>query len=281
MMKMRLLFILFILSMSACSSPKAIEIGDIPPVVVPKHSQKMATAYTISGMAKRSQHKYVKSGSEVERVRNIMYRLCDALGTPRDTWPVYIYDGHDVANAFAVNQNSMLVYTGLIRRISDDSYLATILAHEVGHLLALHGPDEDKERKTSITKGIGNVLGIAAMVGAAAVGASYEGSRALGNLVRGGTYTAGKGVITSYDREQEYQADQIGLMLMAKAGYDPRKAIEFWDTAEKVIGKSAGLSFLATHPSHSARQSALKKALPIAMKYYGGDEGEGKKDPKN
>lgn len=271
-MKAKLFVITLLLFFCACSSPKAIEIGEIPPVVIPKHSQKMATAYTISGIAKRQQHKYVKSGSEVERVRSIMYRLCDALGTPRDTWPVYIYDGHDVANAFAVNQNSMLVYTGLVRRISDDNYLAAILSHEVGHLLAQHGPDEEKERKTSVTKGVGNVLGIAAMVGASIAGVPYQSSKAVGQLVRGGTYVAGKGVITSYDREQEFQADQIGLMLMAKAGYDPRKAVDFWDNAEKVIGKSAGISFLATHPSHRARQNALKKALPIAMKYYGGDE---------
>jgi predicted Zn-dependent protease len=72
----------------------------------------------------------------------------------------------------------------------------------------------------------------------------------------------------AYDRDMEYEADHIGMMLMAKAGYDPSAAIRFWTNSDEIFGGSNSLSFFSTHPSNSDRLDALNEYLPIAQQYY-------------
>jgi predicted Zn-dependent protease len=267
--------LLSLLSLAACSSRKTIPVGEIPKVSKPS---KQVVKMTYSAIAQRANSKrqvLLQSGSEYNRVRNILSKLTAALGTPSDTWPLYIVDGHDVANASAVNQNSIVVYTGLIRRIRDDSMLAAIMGHEIAHILAKHGPDKDRKKKVGTTNMIGNMLGLAVSVGAAVAGVDPNSANSLGGLAHKGTAVVGQGAILSFDRSQETEADHVGLMIMAKAGYDPRAAVKVWENSEKIFGGSNSFSFLSTHPSGSARIDDLKDAMPKALKLYQARTGVG------
>ncbi len=96
-------------------------------------------------------------------------------------------------------------------------------------------------------------------------------SRTAGQLGRDTVEQTAKvsaGLMLQYDRDQEYEADQIGLMIMGKAGYDPRVAVEFWNRASEIFGSSGGGSFLSTHPTADDRAEELEEALPVALKYY-------------
>ncbi len=263
-----LVALLALLSLAACSGRKTIPVGEIPKVTKPS---KQVSKMTYSAIAKRAnsrRQKLLRSGSEYDRVRNILNRLTAALGTPGDTWPLYIVDGYDVANASAVNQNSIVVYTGLIRRIRDDNMLAAIMGHEIAHILAKHGPDKDRKKKVGTTNMVGNILGVAVSVGAAVVGADPNSARTLGGLAHKGTAVVGTGAILAFDRSQETEADHVGLMIMAKAGYDPRAAVKVWKNSKEIFGGSNSFSFLSTHPSGSTRIDDLEDAMPKALELY-------------
>jgi predicted Zn-dependent protease len=99
-----------------------------------------------------------------------------------------------------------------------------------------------------------------------------QSAQQIGSLTSDASGAVSAGLILQYDRDQEFEADQIGLMIMGKAGYDPEKAIDFWKNSEKIFGSSNTLGFFKTHPSDSSRAARLQEALPIAKKYYEGKD---------
>jgi hypothetical protein len=116
-------------------------------------------------------------------------------------------------------------------------------------------------------------LGSAA-AGAAVAGATQSPSmgNAAGRVTSGITQEVGSGILVyPYSRQLEHEADTVGLMLMAKAGYDPQGAIDFWKRAQKSPEFSSSVSFLSTHPAAENRLQQLQEALPVAQRYYRGE----------
>jgi hypothetical protein len=153
-------------------------------------------------------------------------------------------------NAFCVSGGKVAVYTGIFPIARDEAGLAVILGHEVAHALLRHSG----ERMTQ-TQILGTGL---ALAGAGGVNPQIFQALGLGASV---------GVVLPFSRSQESEADHVGLILMAKAGYDPRVSLDVWNRMERKE-KDATPDFLSTHPGSETRIQQLKAWMPEALQYY-------------
>lgn len=212
-------------------------------------------------VAKKENLKLRQEGNNYVRAKTIVSRLSQAAGLGNFSYPVYMADAGKRTNAFALNGNTIVVYDELARRIGNDEELAAILGHEVSHILGQHHKDTTSTERQAI-------VDVAATLIGSVIGSSV--SATAGDIARQGTALAGSGAfVRSYDRAMEYEADQVGMLLMAKAGYDPEGAIRFWSKASSVLGAAGGgYDFFSTHPSHGNRMQRLRETLPTARKLY-------------
>lgn len=189
-------------------------------------------------------------------VRRVASRLADASGLKED-WQFVVIESPQV-NAFALPGGKIAVYSGMLPVAHDDAGLATVLAHEIGHVMAHHSA----ERMTR-----SQIVGAGTGILASVLGGGSAGSQqSLAALLGAG---ATVGLELPFSRKQELEADHIGLDLMAKAGYDPREAIAFWQRMQAQAGAGGGApTFLSDHPSDENRIAQLKALLPEALSYY-------------
>ncbi|MFH1830565.1 MAG: M48 family metallopeptidase [Pseudomonadota bacterium] len=197
---------------------------------------------------------------EYERLKRIVERI-----KPHTHYPSFPYEVHladiDVVNAWCAPGGKMMVYTGLwkpkeglVEKGNDDE-LAAVMAHEIAHANARH-----------VTEAISRTMTIAiagtAVQTAIAAGGSSHGANLFGEIFADGMNI----YLPSYSRKNEYEADRLGLMYMAKASFDPRAAVRLWKKAAKE--KKDRTSIFASHPSSGARARELEKLLPEAMALY-------------
>jgi predicted Zn-dependent protease len=163
----------------------------------------------------------------------------------------------DTANAWAMPGGKVAVHTGMLPVAEDETGLATVMGHEVAHAVARHG----NERMSQ---------GLLTQLGGMALGAALSQNPSQTNQLFMAAYGIGTqvGVLLPYSRLQESEADQLGLIFMAMAGYDPRKAVDFWQRMAAKGSGEAPPEFLSTHPSHDTRINQIEDHLPEAMKYY-------------
>jgi predicted Zn-dependent protease len=148
------------------------------------------------------------------------------------------------------------VYTGILPFTQDDSGLAVVLGHEVAHAIAEHG----NERMSQ-----GLLANMGAMALSVALAQKPRQTQELFMTVFG--VGANVGLILPYSRLHEKEADRIGLILMARAGYDPRVAVPFWERMNRKES-ARSLEFLSTHPAPSTRIANIQSYIPEAMSYY-------------
>jgi metalloendopeptidase OMA1, mitochondrial len=184
-----------------------------------------------------------------QRVQTVGRRIAAVSGHPEWDWQFTLFDNPE-PNAFALPGGKVGVYTGLFKVAQNDAQLAAVMGHEVGHAIARHGAERMSH-------------GILAQLGGVAVGAA-TGSAAVVDLY---SQAATLGVILPYSRGQESEADEIGLMLMAEAGYDPREAVKLWQNFEALSGQRPP-EFLSTHPSEGTRIQRLQELMPKALEIY-------------
>ncbi|CCN50074.1 putative Peptidase M48 [Vibrio nigripulchritudo MADA3029] len=168
-----------------------------------------------------------------------------------DRWEVVVFDS-DQINAFALPGGKIGVYTGLLKVAKNQDQLATVIGHEIAHVLADHGNERlSSSQLANVGLQITNV---------SLQNSEYQGL-AMGVLGVGVQY----GVLMPYGRSQESEADILGLDLMAKAGFDPRQSVELWKNMAKASKGKNPPELLSTHPSHNTRITNLSNrfsALP-------------------
>lgn len=253
-------------SMTACTTvsgpTKGFTSGTIPTATVPSQASIAETRKVIiqelghkQGMALST------SGADYQRVNNLVRRLSRAAGLGGFSYPVIIANAGNKVNAMAVNGNTIVVYKELLRRVPDDKQLAAVVGHEISHILNRHHTDNTAQKRA-----VGVAIG-AGILGSI-IGGRYGADS--GKMAEDIAGTLGQGYfVNSYSREMEYEADHTGMLLMAKAGYDPQGAISFWSNANRIFGVSNnGGEFLSTHPSGGHRLARLQAALPQARQYY-------------
>lgn len=173
----------------------------------------------------------------------------------RMDWEVVVFED-DSANAFALPGGKIGVHTGLLDVAKNQDQLATVVAHEVGHVLSRHGAERVSQQFAA---------GTAMQMVNAYVGDESSNSSKLAMAMLGlGTQV---GVLLPYSRIQESEADVIGLDLMAKAGFDPRQSVNLWrNMASQGGGRPPEL--LSTHPAPDSRIRELQDRMPRAMEFY-------------
>jgi predicted Zn-dependent protease len=193
-----------------------------------------------------------------EQVTRVGRRIAEATGKSDYQWEFKVVDNDKMVNAFCLPGGKVAVYTGIMPVARDDAGLATVMGHEVAHAIARHGGERLSQQ-----------LAVEGLVAASAIALSQKDSKKAnlyaGLLGLGATV----GLLLPYSRLQESEADRLGLIFMAKAGYDPRAAGEFWRRmAEAGKGKAKPPEFLSTHPADETRIRQLEQWLPEALTYY-------------
>ena len=167
-------------------------------------------------------------------------------------WEYIVINAPKTVNAAAIAGGRILVYTGILPVARDDTGLAAIIGHEVGHVMAHHTAERISQYEAL------NIAG--AIVGAAGVSNTWMALLGLGTEV---------GILLPYSRANESEADHIGLLLMAKAGYDPRESVALWQRMRQTSGESGrGPEFLSTHPNPETRITDLQAWMPKAWQYF-------------
>lgn len=211
----------------------------------------------------RRQYRPLQQAPEVRRVRQLVDDITRAGGAGDSPWRVYVFDDDSVVNAAATRGNYVFVWTGMLKTVSNDSELATVVSHEIGHVLAGHTSSTPGEEANDImSQASGRVIQeILARQGSISPIAGVAGSVASEIL---------KALIVNPESQRkELEADQIGLFLMADAGFDPTSATSFWRkaSADPRMG-GVPLEFLSTHPSSEKRLEQLNRLLPSALARY-------------
>ncbi|RME73589.1 MAG: M48 family peptidase, partial [Planctomycetota bacterium] len=178
-------------------------------------------------------------------------------------WEFRVIDAPDTVNAFCLPGGKVAFYTGILPICQNEAGVAVVMGHEVAHALARHGAER-------ISQSLVLNLGIAAI--SAAASKDPETREEIAAALGVGTALT---IALPFSRKQESEADYIGLMLMAKAGYDPREAPKFWKRMEAASNGEQPPEFLSTHPSHERRIEDLEDAMPEAMEYYHEATGKG------
>ena len=161
------------------------------------------------------------------------------------------------ANAFAMPGGKVVVFSGICPIAESAAGLATVMGHEIAHAVAKHG--NERMSQALLTQLGGTALNIALSSKPQQTQQLFMAAYGMGAQV---------GVLLPYSRLQESEADRLGLIFMAMAGYDPHEAINFWQRMEQASKGSQAPQFLSTHPSHETRIEDLKEFMPKAMKYY-------------
>ncbi|MGE8540591.1 M48 family metallopeptidase [Acinetobacter sp. ANC 3813] len=158
----------------------------------------------------------------------------------------------DQVNAYVAPGGKVVFYTGIVNKLNlTDAEIAAVMGHEMVHALEEHAKNKvGAQALTDLALGIG--------LSAAGVGQTGTAAAQLGSQI---------GIGLPYSRSLESRADQGGLMLMARGGYNPQAAITLWEKMNKLEG-SGGTSFLSTHPSNTQRIEAMRKNLPAAQQIY-------------
>jgi predicted Zn-dependent protease len=171
-------------------------------------------------------------------------------------WEFNLIDDPKTVNAWCMPGGKVAFYTGIMPICKNEAGVAVVMGHEVAHAIANHG----RER---MSQGLIANMGINTL--SAALGQNPTMTKQIALQAVGVGTQIG---MLKFSRQHESEADRIGLIFMAMAGYDPNEAVTFWQRMETMSGGGAPPEWLSTHPSHSTRISDLKAEMPEAMKYY-------------
>jgi predicted Zn-dependent protease len=214
-----------------------------------------------------SKHKVVKNSAAAQMVQRVGGRIQKAVAVYMEhngqtdllngyQWEFNLVEDKQV-NAFCMPGGKVVVYTGILAVTKNESGLATVMGHEIGHAIARHGNER-------MSQGLVTQLGGTAL--SVALSSRPQETRELFMAAFG--LGAQVGVLLPYGRLQETEADHLGLIFMAMAGYDPHQAVNFWQRMDSQKEKASPPEFLSTHPSHTTRIADIKNYLPTAMAYY-------------
>lgn len=161
-------------------------------------------------------------------------------------------------NAWCLPGGKVVVYSGILEYTKDEAGMAVVMSHEIAHAVARHGNERMSQQLLILMGGVG--LSVALEQKPEETKNIFLMCYGVGSIL--GTL--------AYSRQHEYEADKLGMVFMACAGYDPSKAIDFWERMSKVTGGYTP-QFLSTHPSDENRINACKEFLPKALAYYKSD----------
>ncbi|MBC7367136.1 MAG: M48 family metallopeptidase [Undibacterium sp.] len=203
------------------------------------------------------------------RVKRIGERIAQAVGNelPDAKWEFVVFEADDV-NAFALPGGKVGVYTGLIKLVGSDDELAIVMGHEIGHVIARHGSERMSQ---------GMVIAGVGALGTTAVEAKSDAQKAqLFQQAYGGLTTLA--LVLPHSRGNESEADRMGALYAARAGYDPRASITFWQKMSAQKGNAAAGGkwsvLMSTHPADAQRIADLEALMPQVVPVFEQNRGK-------
>ncbi len=203
--------------------------------------------------------KKIRKGDDAETLKKVGNKIAKSAKEPDYEWEETLIESDEI-NAWCMPGGKIGFYTGILPVLKNEAGMAFVMGHEVAHATAKHGA----ERLTQQLTLVGGLAGLAVVLDTqtdldrntlaivmAAVGAGAE-----------------VGILLPFSRMHESEADIIGTMYMASAGYPPEEGIKVWDRMSKETGGSGVPTFLSTHPSDDKRQDTIREWLPQAKKRY-------------
>jgi predicted Zn-dependent protease len=203
---------------------------------------------------------------EIEPVKRVAAHIIEAAKRSKYgemakqfQWEVTVIKDDKTMNAFALPGGKIAVYTGIFPVAKSEAGLAAVLGHEVTHALARHGAERMSQ---------GELTNAALQAAGAAAGSSGMNPALSQGAMAALGAGAQVGVLLPFSRAHESEADYIGILLAADAGYDPRESVSLWERMEQLSRGGGPSEFLSTHPSNETRIDQLKKWMPEAMGIY-------------
>jgi predicted Zn-dependent protease len=203
-----------------------------------------------------SEAKVEKEGADHEMLVKVGKKISKVAAQPEYDWKYSLIDDEKTVNAWCMPGGKMAVYTGLIERLNaTDDELAAVMGHEIAHALREHARERiGRQMATQTASTIGS---IALQI---FTGVQIDPQLA-GSVI-------GAATVLPNSRENESEADVIGVELMARAGYDPRASLSLWRKMGQVAGGGGGPEFLSTHPSGETRLRELQGYVDKVMPLY-------------
>jgi len=205
----------------------------------------------------KRRHRVARDRGRQEQLERVGGRIAKVVfwDLPDADWEFVVFESPQI-NAFAMAGGKVGVFTGLFKIAKNDDQLAAVIAHEIAHVTAKHVHEKLSQALAVDTVGT---------VGAIGMGVSGAGGLTMTALSQAYGLTTGIGVL-AFDRAKEKEADIIGLMYMARAGYDPQEAIKVIEALElESAGELHQPAMLSTHPTHPERILQMMDAMPKAL----------------
>jgi len=207
----------------------------------------------------------------VARLRPAISGLCLSVSGTACAFEARLVREDDAINAYAGPGGGVYITTGMLRHLASDDEVAFVLSHEIAHHMANH--IEEKQQNAAVGAAIGAII-LGGLAAYAQQGSSQPDRQLVANAAHAGASLGATGGVLSYSKEQEREADYLGMYAMDKAGYDVTAAAAVMDTFATLHPSSAGTtSFFGTHPSAPEREArATKVVREIAAKRRRGGE---------
>lgn len=244
---------LAVLALGACSGPVQRTDTGRTQLLFYSEAQMNASAQELFAEIKSSSA-LVTTGPRFDALQRVGRSLADISGRPDYAWEFILIAQDTVVNAWAMPGGKVAVYTGILPLVRNEAGLAAVIGHEISHALAQHS--NERASYGAVQNVLGNVV-------ESGLGDSRR-KEAWMTVFGVGTTV---GVLLPYSRTQESEADELGIMAMARAGYDPNEAPALWDRMAE-SARSGVPQFLSTHPDPAARAEALRRLLPVALPAY-------------
>ena len=245
-----------IIAIFASSCSTVADTGRLQISLIPESKTR---ALGLSTFQKYNQEKPIsRNPSHNRQLRNVAARLTRVIDMPDAEWEFVVFED-STPNAFALPGGKVGVHSGLFQISRNEAALAAVVGHEIAHVMAKHGGERMSQQ--IVAAGIG--VGIGAVLGGNAELSDAQKAAILGGYGLGAT-----GTVLKFSRDQELEADQLGALYMARAGYDPRESIGLWERFSNFKGKSGTPQFMSTHPSDATRIAKLKAYMPRVMPVY-------------
>lgn len=211
-----------------------------PPL--PASDQRVQAVRRVGGRISQAVNNYLAENGQPDRIENFQWE--------------YNVVQDEMINAWAMPGGKIMFYSGIFPVTRDDEGIAVVMAHEIAHAVARHGNERMSQQL---------LLTLGAVTLDAALRDRPEATRDIFLM----TYGVGGQLGTlAYSRKHEYEADKLGMIFMAMAGYDPSVTVSFWERMQASSGGVEPPQFLSTHPSSESRIRAARSFIPEAMRYY-------------
>ena len=202
----------------------------------------------------------LKGSDDHKTLKSVGKRIASVANKDDYSWAYSLIDDDETINAWCMPGGKIAFYTGILPVLESEAGMSFVMGHEVGHAVAHHGAERLSQQLTAI----GGLGALYLFLEKKTELDDTQKGLVLGAMGVGATV----GVILPFSRKHEKEADVIGMMYMAKAGYPPGESIKVWDRMEAETGGSSLPAFVSTHPSNENRQGNLKDWLPQAKKRY-------------